>query len=391
MTRLTLERVNAFVLNKHHLAAHTRIEDIIQITDDIAGLHATASTTPYLSLFARTTDFKKQLLDDALYERPLLGRIRCIRKTIYIHTKAILPIMFKATASMVNNASRRYMQAQGISQEMFVRLSGSIQEMLADHDMTAAEIKVALNTEHNVSAILYYMCDLGLLTRRKPVRSWKDRSHQYGLFRKHFADVDLDAMGEEEALTKLVENYLSAFGPVSESDLYWWTGLGRTKIRKALSTLRPQVSQIEIANLEEGYFVHQSEEGQLRDTAQEARGVVNLLPELDSFLMGYKERRRYLDPHHTSWIFDRSGNATSTILLDGRAIGVWDFEEGTQPIIKIYLFESVPDDTRQEVFVEAIRLGEFIAEGEVQLRECTSMMPLPERTAGGFMTPLKDC
>ncbi|NIS81876.1 MAG: hypothetical protein GTO14_17070 [Anaerolineales bacterium] len=387
----TLERVNAFLLDKHHLAPHTKIDDIIQITEDIAGLHATGSTTPYFSLFARTTDFKKRHLDDALYEQPVLGKIRCVRKTIYIHTQAMLPVMYRATAALVENASRRYMHAQGISQEMFDRLSRSIQELLADQDMSASEIKAALEIEHPVSAILYYMCDLGLLLRRKPVRSWKDRSLRYGLFRKYFADVELDALGEQEALTRLIEKYLSAFGPVSENDLQWWTGLGKTTIREALSTLRSQITQIEIEGLEGNYLVCQSEEGRLRETVQGGRRIVTLLPSLDSYLMGYKERRRYLDPQYTNWLFDRSGNATSTILLDGKAVGVWDFEEGNPLMLKIFLFIKVPGDTRKELFAKAAQLGEFIAEREVQLWECTSMLPLPERPAGGFLTPLKGC
>ena len=51
---------------------------------------------------------KKQHLDDALYEQRTLGRIRCVRKTIYIHPNAMLPVMFGATKKLVERASRRY-------------------------------------------------------------------------------------------------------------------------------------------------------------------------------------------------------------------------------------------------------------------------------------------
>ena len=47
--------------------------------------------------------------------------------------------------------------------------------------------------------------------------------------------------------------------------------------------------------------------------------------------MGYKERARYLDPDVTDYVFDADGNATSTILVDGRAAGVWDASESYLP------------------------------------------------------------
>ena len=35
---------------------------------------------------------------------------------------------------------------------------------------------------------------------------------------------------------------------------------------------------------------------------------------LDPYLMGYKDRERYLDPRFKDFVFDRSGNVTNTIV-----------------------------------------------------------------------------
>jgi len=37
----------------------------------------------------------------------------------------------------------------------------------------------------------------------------------------------------------------------------------------------------------------------------------------------------------------------------------------------------------------AKKIGKFIVEREVQIKECDSMVPLTLRTAGGVMAPLK--
>ena len=63
MDNFELNHINQFVLKKHHLTEDTKIDDIIEITDDLCGLHSTELTTSYLSLFARANNFKKNNLE----------------------------------------------------------------------------------------------------------------------------------------------------------------------------------------------------------------------------------------------------------------------------------------------------------------------------------------
>jgi hypothetical protein len=54
---------------------------------------------------------------------------------------------------------------------------------------------------------------------------------------------------------------------------------------------------------------------------------VRLLPVWDAYLMAYRERERYLLPEHAGFVYDRVGNATSVLLINGRVGGVWDMFE----------------------------------------------------------------
>jgi len=198
-------------------------------------------------------------------------------------------------------------------------------------------------------------------------------------------------MNEIEARTILVQQYLSSFGPVTENDTAWWTGLGKTKVQEALNNIQKQIVRVKISNLK-GYFVLlHSDENLIKNTGFPEKRTVNLLPSLDPYLMGYKERERYLHPKHYDKVFDRSGNATSTILLDGRVVGVWDFTEDAGPLVKLFLFETMEQNVLRKIHLEAEKTGEFIADKRVQIKECTAMVPLTSRTAGGVMSPLKGC
>ena len=383
MNDISLDQVNRLVLCKQHLAVKSRTQDIVQIVRDIGGLHATNSTTPYLSLLARIMNFKKDCLDEELYVKRSLGKIRCIRGTLYILAKEMIPMAFAATKKMVEILSRRYAEFQGVPYEKYEEVSKSILKILEGREMSASEIKKALRIQLNVSSILNLLCDQGLLARSQPRR--------YSLFCEYFPDVDLAKMDETEAITQLVRYYLTAFGPVTESDITWWTGLNKAGVQKALSNIQEQTVKVEISGLSGNFIMLRSDESLVRTQAFSQEQTINLLPSLDPYLMGYKERKRYLDHEHYCEVFDRSGNATSAILIDGRVAGVWDFTENSKPSVKLLLFEEIGADVLDKIYSEAQRVGEFMAGKEVQIKECRSMVPLTHRTAGGVMSPLKGC
>lgn len=390
MLTIPLQQVNNFLLNKQHLTPQAQLADAARITNDAVGLHATVQTTPYLSLFARSPAFSKTGFEHLLYGSSQFAKIRCIRKTMFIHTTSMVPLVFAATSTLVGDASRKYMLARGVSEQLYTQRSSEIQNLLIEGDKTASEIRAALQAEEDISAILYTMCDTGLLIRRKPVHGWKDKTHSYGLFRNHFPNLDLTGIDEGRALSMLVEKYISAYGPVSEEDIIWWLGLGKSRARRALNAIRSRVCEIEIKSLPGSFLLLVTQLDQLHDTPGGARGVVNVLPALDSYLMGYKLRARYLDPRIVPLAFDRSGNVTATILLDGKIIGVWDFEDGDPGLFKFLLFKGVPQSLKNSFLAQGRLVGAFMCGTEVDTREATRMTPLTERTAGGFMTPLKD-
>ena len=403
-----LHRINQYLLSKQHLTRDTRTDDVKQIAADICGLHATSGTTPYLSVFARSKAFKKGDLDHCLYKQHTLGKIRCVRKTIYIHPLEMLPVVYSATASMVQKASNRFMEGRGITPDQLERISAEILTLLDKQEMTAAEIKSTIEPGLDLSTVLYYMCDLGLLVRGRPVRSWLDKNHTYARFKDYFPGVILDGLSEEQAVKELVWAYLCAFGPVTLEDIVWWLGIGKRKVQTALAALDLSTNQTSTQPIWDGLGGEKAVMGiQIKDSPGDflctlsdleriqafkppQTQTVNLLPWLDPYMMGYKLRHRYLDDCDRSDVFDRSGNATSSILLDGRVVGIWDFEDADPPIVKVFDLNEVNSDCKKEIAAQALETGRFISGQDIQVRVCERMTPLTKRSAGSMMAPLKE-
>ncbi len=289
---LPLERVNRFVLAKQHLARPTA-SPLVQVASDLAGVHATSSTAPYLSLAARLPSFTRTQLDDELYQRHTLVRVRCMRQTIYICPADWLPFLFAATAHLSRGPSEKYMLSRGISQRDYQRAAGCILELLSEAELPVEVLKRALPGERGLSEIVNLMCDEGLLVRGRPLKSWKDRRLQYAPMRQWFPAFDPQAVGEAEATARLIERYLSAFGPATLADIAWWTGLAQGRVRAALASLGPRAITVDVSGSPGDYWLLRAEFEAVAATRPARRPRVNALPELDAYSMGYKDRGRW--------------------------------------------------------------------------------------------------
>ena len=388
-SRIDLNSVNRFRLHKQHLTDESQTEDIVQTVRDVYGLHATNPTAPYLSLYARARGFTRDKLDEELYVKRTLGKIRCVRTTVHVLPRETIPIAFAATKSIVEPNSEDFLRYTGaVTKDQYEEASRAILDILKSRGMSTVQIKKHLGTKLNVSPIVNLMCDQGLLMRGRSDKGWKSNTHTYYVFSEYFPGMDLNAVDPAKARETTVRQYLACYGPATVKDISWWSGFTLTEVRRILQSLAREATEVEISELKGAYVMLAADRAALERFEPSGQSAVNLLPALDPYLMGYKEREHYLDYKHYEMVFDRSGNATSTILVDGRVAGVWDYSEKPGPTVKLLLFRQLEKRLLRVLETCARAMGRFIADQAVTVEMCDQMVPLPQRNAGGFMSPL---
>jgi hypothetical protein len=384
-------KVNSFCLKKQHLTEESKINDIIKITGDISGLHATSSATTYLSLFVRTKKFKREYLDKELYFKRNLGKVRFVRGTMYVLPKDMIPFAYSAIRSFIDPLSCKYAEFHGVSEKNYRRISKQILETLEGRAMTAKEIKEAVGLKSKISQVLNLMCDDGQLIRAEPKGEWRSNLHTYRRMDQYFPDLELFTMDETEAKKEVIRRYIESFGPVTLNDITWWTKFQKTKIREILEDIEDDINQVNVSGNNDPYYILKVHKKTLQSAVVKKKSNVNLLPFLDPYIMGYKDRNRYIDSENYEYVFDRSGNGAASVFVDGIIHGVWDFTEKPKPTVKLFYLQEVNKGNEKKIQSKAKNIGKFIVGGEVRIKKCKDMIPLPKRTAGGFMSPLKDC
>jgi len=123
------------------------------------------------------------------------------------------------------------------------------------------------------------------------------------------------------------------------------------------------LSKLELGN---GYWILAEDAQRLRDFSLPDGPYVFFLPDLDPYIMGYRDRRRFLAAEHRAKVFDRAGNAVPTVWANGKVVGAWGQRKacGEHPRTNgkvIYsLFEPVCDEERVLLADEAQRLQGFL-------------------------------
>jgi len=390
--RVAIDQVNAFVWRKQHLAPGNADGDVESVVRDVVALHATSAPTPHLSLRARMVQFEPEQLNAGIYVTRRLVKVLCMRQTVHVVASSDLGVVSAATGERLRRNARRELRqlvrwagASGAAEEesALARLQSEVAEIIRLHGpSTAAELSDAIPALHQRityapdkayasemalgSLLLPRLTMLGLLVRGRARGSWRSNQHEYALLDDWLPQGDLPPLPPDGARAQLLRRYLAAFGPASIDDAAWWAGWSKGEAQRALSARGEQVVQLDIPTLGAGYWLLASDLPALLSTPRLDDGAVQFLPSLDGYIMGYKDRRRFLDPQHYDQVFDRSGNAYATVWVDGLVVGVWREADGG---IEVLVWE---DRAATQVAAEAARLGLFIRQAD---GDCTRGAP----------------
>ncbi|HET7465300.1 MAG TPA: winged helix DNA-binding domain-containing protein [Candidatus Dormibacteraeota bacterium] len=385
--RLDEDDAVGLVMHKHHLLRDQREAGVLSVTDDLVGLHATSAVSPFLQLRARIRDFQPAQLD-AVLDAGRAARVPCMRNTLFIESADHVPVVLAATRRLKEQGRGRYLAANGLTPRLYERLAERVDGALRGKARDVRELQAALKVKVSLSPVVILMCDDARLVRWKGPGGWRGGRPTYRRF-EEVIPGPVEEWDEPAALSKLVDWYVRRYGPVTEEDIVWWTGLPVGLIREAVTSSGMLVAA-RVGSSKRDFLIHERDLAHLQRQPRPSAEHLSLLPVLDPYLQGYRHRERSIDRRHERLVVDRGGNVTSVILVAGRVAGVWDFIDGATPEVRLFFFERQTRVTRRRVHALAAEIGEFLSQRLVRSVEVDAMRPLIDRRAGAVVSPLRD-
>ncbi|HEY3611796.1 MAG TPA: winged helix DNA-binding domain-containing protein [Pseudonocardiaceae bacterium] len=329
--RIDTAQRRARLVARHLLVPGARVVDPVVVADAVVALHATDPATVFLSAAARMTVPDVAAVEGALYQDRTLLRLLAMRRTMFVVSAGLGPVVDAGAARAVAAKQRvgllRYLAEGGGWDERWLadaeravvtalggRGSATAAELAEDVPALRAQVVVAAGksyeaTQNVNSRVLRVMAAENRIRRDRPRGGWTSSQFRWSLA-PALADLPVAA-----AQAELARCWLARYGPGTEADLAWWTGWTRAAARRALVAVGA-----EPVDLDEGTgFV-------LPDDVAPVVPVspwVALLPALDPTPMGWQHRDWYLPAEHRAQLFDQTGNVGPTVWWDGRVVGGW--------------------------------------------------------------------
>lgn len=383
----SVSAINRYLAHKQHLLPEARLADVLRVSRDLVGLHASGPAVPYLSLWARVHGFQRDMLDDALYESRTLAKVLCMRVTLHAVPSDEVLLFLHACRVYVERRTPARFRGAGLLAEaglcpadeagaLLVKIQHQILDLLARRGpSTLSEIsqhvpELQATMSHDQgrayegqfsigSRLISEMCAQALLVRARPRGTWRSNLNEYAPLTAWLPGPGLEPGSPQEARTWLVRRYLSAFGPARFEDAQWWTGFTKRDTEAALETLAPELVQVAIDGLEIGHLMLADDARQLSRFSEPDTPAVFFLPGLDPYIMGYRDRRRYLAAEHEVYVLTRDGNTVPTVWVNGQVTGAWGQRRDGSLVYA--LFEPVSPGQGRLLTQEAARLEHFLA------------------------------
>ncbi len=386
-----LDRARAHVLVKQGLAGEG-LDTVMDAVVATAGIYGTAPTC-YLSCAARVRGFRLAALDEELYAKRAVVRLRCMRGMAYIEPLDPLPALFACTGEAPDRTLKRVAKYAGLSQPEVLKLADEIEAAMAGRPpMTLREIRQALGTEipggqHALQMTVALLGRSGRIVRAEVRGSWRSDNYSYARWTE-WLNGSVEPMDPAAARAQLARRYLRAYGPATADDLKWWTGWTKRDTAATLAALGEQLRPVLLDGV--AAWVLAGELDALRDADPEAGRGVRLLPVWDAYFMGYDAshagRARQVAAGDYERIYDKGGNGTSTVALDGVAAGVWQLDPDAG-LAAIAPFGDTLADRWMEVEAQVARLAAAIGT-DLRTERAAEPGPLSGGPRNAFLSPI---
>ena len=121
----------------------------------------------------------------------------------------------------------------------------------------------------------------------------------------------------DRALAELARRYVGAFGPATDRDFAYWSGLPLRDVRAALSSISREIEEVRVG--EEAMLAMRGGLPRLP-----RRGQVRMLGNFDTYLLGWKDREFSVTGEHAVHVKEGGGGWIRPVIVeDGIVIGGW--------------------------------------------------------------------
>ncbi len=350
---LTLRELNRATLARQMLLDRQAIP-VLDAVERLAGLQAQVTSPPYVGLWTRLRDFRREDLTRLMEERQVV-RATLMRATLHLMTAEdyllLRPALQPALTRSMNSIAGKRLDGLDVD-----RLVGAAREYFEREPHPFADLRPLLSElepDRDQSALAYAVRTSLPLVQVPSGGVWGYSGKAPFTTAERW--LGRSPSGSEDP-RDLVLKYLAAFGPATARDVQTWSGSMQLKrpveeLRAELRTFRDERGN-ELLDLPDAPL-----------PSEETPAPPRFVPDYDNLVLSHADRRRIISDEHRKKIFLSAARVRATFLIDGFVRGAWKVERARKTAtLLIEPFGPLTTEDRDVLQDEGERLVRFVAE-----------------------------
>ena len=347
---LMLREINRATLARQMLLEREKIPALDGV-GRLVGLQAQVLKPPYVGLWSRLRDFRREDLARLAQERRVV-RATLMRAILHLMTAEDYLLLRPALQPALDR-SMRSIAGKRLDGLDLDRLLAVARTRFEAEPCTFAALRPLLSElepDRDPSALAYAV-RMSLPLVQVPGGPWGYPGNAPFALAESWLGRPLSDSGHPR---HLILRHLAAFGPATVKDIQAWSYLVR--LEDAAEELKPELR------------VFRDEDGkELLDLPEaprppdDAPAPVRFVPDYDNLVLSHADRRRVISDEHRKFVFLSAARVRATFLVDGFVAGTWKVEKsrGAATLV-IEPFESLPQDARDALIEEGESLVRFV-------------------------------
>lgn len=158
---------------------------------------------------------------------------------------------------------------------------------------------------------------------------------------------------------ELARRYFTAYGPATQSDFRWWSGLPAAETRRCLQGALDDLTEVDV----DGQPMWMSQDGAdlIGDVLDGPHHVLRVLGPFDPYIVGYARRDLDAPDHLLKRVNAGGGMLRPCVLIDGRLVATWDRRRRAHGLtVRVSCFEELSGDAQAQLEAEFSEIGRFL-------------------------------
>jgi hypothetical protein len=385
-----LSHVNRWRMHRQFLDRHFSSKNLLDLIKSVGWLYSPGCSTPYLSLWARMGSFKAEDLHKLVFDEHKIVQLETLRGCTMLVPRDQATLALRIRTRTFTELSKQARQQMPVNEAEMEKLKSAILKSVESGAKTFEQIQQSVPANLNrdfgpelkrigltssLSLAINLLKEEGKLLKQHSKKRLDTMDYSFVLADSIVPEADPQNLRLEAACAQLAQQYFKAEGPARIKDFAWWAGINVTDAIRGADEMKPKLVPLPVEGCPDEFLISESEVDEFFGF-QPQEFAINFIPYRDTYLKGQREIvNRFISSEHADKPFSRwkgklINDPLATIILNGRVVGVWEWNEDDEEVDLLLFDSNTPKSAEKAIHKRAAELATFIRStlGEVRLQ-----------------------